>query len=62
MGVTVDVLRGRLSFYVTCDNCGHPILGKPEIDPPSGVRDYPRYAHPAGQCPEPDAESDEVRQ
>ena len=51
MGLTIDVLNGRIATYTTCDTCGHPILGRVAIDPPAGVRDYERYMHADG-CPD----------
>lgn len=53
MGATIDILAGRIARYITCDACGHPILGTPRVDPPSGARDYERYTHPDA-CPDDD--------
>ena len=51
MGLTIDVLRGRVTRYVTCDRCGLPILDRACIEPPAGARDYERYEHADG-CPD----------
>jgi hypothetical protein len=53
MGITIDLLNRRFSVYVTCDNCGLPILGRVAVDPPGGVRDYERFSHADG-CPDDD--------
>lgn len=55
MGVTLDVLKCDVRAYFTCDNCGWPILGIPRVDPPAGVRDYDRYTHQGGECPDDDS-------
>jgi hypothetical protein len=52
MGVTLDVLRGRVSVYVTCDNCGHPILGRVVVETPANPVMYDRYMHADGECPD----------
>lgn len=60
MGLTIDILRGESTVYVTCDCCGWPILGTPAIEPPRSSsespagqgRDYERYSHQDGECPQ----------
>lgn len=55
MSVTVDILRGRVAVYLTCDCCGLPILGDHVTDQANDDREYDRHRH-AGTCPveEPD--------
>jgi len=53
MGVTLDLFRGVVETYLTCDTCGFPILGRVQIDPPVGARDYERFSHADG-CPDDD--------
>lgn len=53
MSFTIDTLRGRVATYLTCDACGHPILGTAVVDAPNEVRDYERHMH-AGPCPDDD--------
>ena len=54
MGATVDILRGNISTYITCDSCGLPILGRVAVDPACAVRDWDRYTHADG-CPDDEA-------
>lgn len=56
MGQTIDVLRGNVAVYVTCDGWGLSILGPVRVDPAAGVRDYERYEHADG-CPGDDTPS-----
>jgi len=53
MGITVDGSRGRVEPYVTCDNCGYPIFGAVQVDPPGEFRDDDRHVHADG-CPDVD--------
>jgi hypothetical protein len=57
MGLTLDVLRGRVSVYLTCDNCGAPILGRAACEPLGTHREVDRYTHADG-CPENDSAPD----
>src|SRR5262249_52262274 len=52
MAVIIHLLQGRIETYITCDDCGRPILGRVKWYPP-GPDDYNLEGHHfhADGCP-----------